>query len=92
MPRGDPRESLNLLVSPEVKRRVTEFAQVAGISTNAAASVFLADAAQARAARLMAACTDQDVEDVAAIAMYAKTHADGPIREAACRILARQAG
>jgi radical SAM protein with 4Fe4S-binding SPASM domain len=111
MPRGDARESLNLLVSPEVKRKVEEFAKAAGISTNAAASVFLADAAGARAARVTLAnpqcqrcrgygelCTggcaariDQAADDIAAIAMYAKTHADGPVWEAACRVLGRTA-
>jgi predicted HicB family RNase H-like nuclease len=41
--RGDVRESLNLRVSPELKRRVEEFADRAGISINAAASLLLAE-------------------------------------------------
>ena len=88
-----------------------EFAKAVGISTNAAASVFLADAAQARASRSMVPnrecrrcegwgelckgpCDvriDEAAEDVAVIAQYAKTYADGPVWEAACRVLAKRA-
>jgi predicted HicB family RNase H-like nuclease len=45
--RGDPRVSLNLRVAPEIKQQVEAYAQRAGISTNAAASVLLADALRA---------------------------------------------
>ena len=39
--RGDVRESLNLRVQPDLKRRVEEYAARTGISLNAAASVLL---------------------------------------------------
>ena len=45
--RGDPRVSLNLRVSPDIKRQVEEYAQRAGVSVNAAASVLLAAALRA---------------------------------------------
>jgi len=32
---------------------------------------------------------DEDLEDVLAVAQYAKTYADGPVWEAACRVLSR---
>jgi predicted HicB family RNase H-like nuclease len=44
VPRGDPRESLNLRVSPDLKRLVEEYARRAGISVNAAACVLLTEA------------------------------------------------
>jgi predicted HicB family RNase H-like nuclease len=49
--RGDPRVSLNLRVSPEIKRQVEEYAQRAGISINAAASVLLAEGLRAERRR-----------------------------------------
>jgi predicted HicB family RNase H-like nuclease len=42
--KGAPRESLNLRVSPELKRQVEAYAATTGISVNAAASVLLAEA------------------------------------------------
>jgi predicted HicB family RNase H-like nuclease len=42
--RGDRRESLNLRVSPDLKRQVEEYADRFGISINAAASVLLTEA------------------------------------------------
>ena len=39
--RGAPRESLNLRVSPELKRQVEEYAKLKGISINAAAILLL---------------------------------------------------
>lgn len=39
--------SLNLRVAPEIKQQVEEYAQRAGISINAAASVLLAEALRA---------------------------------------------
>jgi len=45
--RGDPRESLNLRVSPDLKRQVEAYAKRTGISVNAAASVLLAEALRA---------------------------------------------
>lgn len=39
--RGDARESLNLRVAPDLKRRIEEYAARTGISINAAASVLL---------------------------------------------------
>lgn len=42
VPRGDPVESLNLRVSPDIKRQVVAYAYRMGISINAAAAVLLA--------------------------------------------------
>lgn len=47
MTRGERRESLNLRISPELKRQVTEYSQRLGISINAAAAVLLARAVAA---------------------------------------------
>jgi predicted HicB family RNase H-like nuclease len=44
MARGTPRESLNLRVSPDLKRQIEAYAQRVGISVNAAACVLLAEA------------------------------------------------
>lgn len=41
--RGAPRESLNLRVPPELKQQVEEYAEVKGVSTNAAAILLLAE-------------------------------------------------
>jgi predicted HicB family RNase H-like nuclease len=49
--RGDPRVSLNLRVAPEIKQQVEAYAQRAGISINAAASVLLAEALRAERRR-----------------------------------------
>jgi len=49
--RGEPRESLNLRVAPELKRQVEEYAQRTGISLNAAACVLLAEALRAERRR-----------------------------------------
>ncbi|MGW7410619.1 toxin-antitoxin system HicB family antitoxin [Streptomyces sp. NPDC054833] len=43
MARGDRRESLNLRVSPDLKRRIEAYAERVGISINAAACVLLAE-------------------------------------------------
>jgi predicted HicB family RNase H-like nuclease len=48
--RGDVRESLNLRVQPDLKRRVEEYAARTGISLNAAASVLLDKGLRAEAA------------------------------------------
>lgn len=40
---NEPRESLNLRVSPDLKRQVEEYARQVGISVNAAACVLLAE-------------------------------------------------
>jgi predicted HicB family RNase H-like nuclease len=45
--RGAPRESLNLRVSPELKRQIEEYAAQTGISINAAACVLLAEGLRA---------------------------------------------
>ncbi|GHH62613.1 hypothetical protein GCM10017673_02140 [Streptosporangium violaceochromogenes] len=45
--RGAPRESLNLRVSPELKRKIEEYAARTGISINAAACVLLAEGLRA---------------------------------------------
>lgn len=42
--RGAPRESLNLRVPPDLKRRVVEYATHTGISINSAAVVLLGEA------------------------------------------------
>lgn len=41
MARGEPRESLNLRVPPDLKRRVEAYADANGVSINAAACVLL---------------------------------------------------
>jgi predicted HicB family RNase H-like nuclease len=41
--RGDRRESLNLRVSPDLKRQIEAYAERVGISINAAACVLLAE-------------------------------------------------
>jgi predicted HicB family RNase H-like nuclease len=41
--RGERRESLNLRVSPSLKRQIEEYAERVGISINAAACVLLAE-------------------------------------------------
>ena len=46
--RGPPRESLNLRVPPELKRRVVEHATRTGIPINAAASVLLDEGLRAQ--------------------------------------------
>ncbi len=43
MIRGEPRESLNLRVSPDLKRQVEEYARAKGISINSAAAVLIAE-------------------------------------------------
>lgn len=45
--RGAPRQSLNLRVSPELKQQVEEYAQVKGVSINAAAILLLAEGIRA---------------------------------------------
>jgi predicted HicB family RNase H-like nuclease len=45
--RGAPRESLNLRVSPEIKRQVEACAEENGVSINAAACVLLTKALRA---------------------------------------------
>jgi predicted HicB family RNase H-like nuclease len=45
--RGAPRESLNLRVSPEMKRQIEVYAAQTGISINAAACVLLAEGLRA---------------------------------------------
>lgn len=49
VPRGEPTESLNLRVSPDLKRRVVAYAFRMGVSINAAACVLLARAVAAEA-------------------------------------------
>ncbi|WP_417198232.1 toxin-antitoxin system HicB family antitoxin [Streptomyces stelliscabiei] len=51
MARGDRRESLNLRVAPELKRRIEAYAERVGISINAAACVLLADGLRAERKR-----------------------------------------
>lgn len=41
--RGDRRESLNLRVSPDLKRQIEAYAQRVGISINAAACILLTE-------------------------------------------------
>jgi hypothetical protein len=45
--RGAVRESLNLRVPPELKRRVEEYAQAKGVSVNAAGILLLAEGLRA---------------------------------------------
>ncbi|MBA9007552.1 toxin-antitoxin system HicB family antitoxin [Thermomonospora cellulosilytica] len=49
--RGAPRESLNLRVPPELKRRIIEYAEQVGISINAAAVVLLTEGLRAEERR-----------------------------------------
>lgn len=49
--RGMPRESLNLRVDPELKRRIEEYARQRGISINAAAAVLLDEGLRAERRR-----------------------------------------
>ncbi|MGW4444630.1 toxin-antitoxin system HicB family antitoxin [Streptomyces sp. NPDC004682] len=51
MARGDRRESLNLRVAPELKRRIEEYAERVGISINAAACVLLTEGLRAQQRR-----------------------------------------
>jgi predicted HicB family RNase H-like nuclease len=51
MVRGEPRESLNLRVSPELKRQIEGYADANGVSINAAASVLLTKALKAERRR-----------------------------------------
>lgn len=46
-----PRESLNLRVSPELKRQIEEYARQTGISINAAASILLSEGLRAEQRR-----------------------------------------
>ncbi|MFI7073561.1 hypothetical protein [Micromonospora sediminicola] len=47
MVRGEPKASLNLRVSPELKRQIEEYAARAGLSITAAAVVLLAEGLRA---------------------------------------------
>src|SRR5512147_2825543 len=49
--RGDRRESLNLRVSPDLKRQIEAYAERVGISINAAACVLLAEGLRAERRR-----------------------------------------
>jgi hypothetical protein len=49
--RGAPRESLNLRIPPELKRRIEGYAAQAGISINAAACLLLAEGLRAEGRR-----------------------------------------
>jgi predicted HicB family RNase H-like nuclease len=49
--RGDVRESLNLRVPPDLKRQVEAYAQLKGISVNAAACVLAAEGVRAEERR-----------------------------------------
>jgi hypothetical protein len=51
VPRGLPRESLNLRVPPDLKRRIEQYSTDLGISINAAAIVLLTEGLRAERER-----------------------------------------
>jgi predicted HicB family RNase H-like nuclease len=51
VPRGLPRESLNLRVPPELKRQIEEYSAEVGISINAACIVILTEGLRAERLR-----------------------------------------